>query len=635
MSPRPPAALLCLALAAAAPVSGCEDNATGGSILPALTISGFSPKTLVPGSRLTVSGTGFTAPEVSDLLVIVRGAVDGEPLEFAVPPERVDDETLVIPITGQVEAALIRPGGRLVGRLSVLRTPHIDAEVEEKGRDFDLRVERTLTPELRALPSPLLYVGDVVTLEGGGFLYPSEGTSLVELIGTMTTTQPTRIIPVSGLQVPGDVLEAPESAPALGSRDALSFKLTPDVLGVLPGHFAGQIRVVNVANDGTLATSDPLNVSLDLEAPIVESVEPTAASRGQWIRVQGRGFATADGLLQAATVLVLEGAFTPRAGPTVELRGASALVLVPDLQLDNRHLSAVLRVERDTDGRLSGLGLVPGRFEGTISAVILLGPDLVRGRPMPLSFEVLPQEQVIYLRALPAFDDALGEFGLLAEKETVKGRILEVVRRDYQGINVSFTWEQPTDFAEYGVVEIAGHDPNGTGLFGLDNTEGKDSGNIRFNDIIGGYNADTSASGYSAYGGVFPSEFLNLSVRRGDNPLSSSRFDDIFEGISPVLGGKAAERGESNRSSGRAVEIQEAVRVFGNLVGSTISHEVGHSLGLADIPGQFHNIGDNPGWLMDSGGVRPFEERAEIDGQGPSFFGPDNRAYLEKILPVF
>ncbi|MCC6624725.1 MAG: hypothetical protein IT385_25975 [Deltaproteobacteria bacterium] len=80
--------------------------------------------------------------------------------------------------------------------------------------------------------------------------------------------------------------------------------------------------------------------------------------------------------------------------------------------------------------------------------------------------------------------------------------------------------------------------------------------------------------------------------------------------------------------------MREAVRVYGNLVGSTISHEVGHSLGLANVEGQFHNIGDNPGWIMDAGNYRPFEERAELDGQGPSFFEEGSLTYLRSILPV-
>jgi len=64
-----------------------------------------------------------------------------------------------------------------------------------------------------------------------------------------------------------------------------------------------------------------------------------------------------------------------------------------------------------------------------------------------------------------------------------------------------------------------------------------------------------------------------------------------------------------------------------------VSHEVGHSLGLADPYGQeFHNSGDEENRLMDSD--RPFAERAELDGLGPSRFCDEEYAYLRAILPT-
>ena len=70
---------------------------------------------------------------------------------------------------------------------------------------------------------------------------------------------------------------------------------------------------------------------------------------------------------------------------------------------------------------------------------------------------------------------------------------------------------------EYGIVDC-GEDPNGSGLFGLDNTAGKDVGNERFDDVIGGFNADTRAQGYAAYGGIRVGA-LNLSPTLSDSPL--------------------------------------------------------------------------------------------------------------------
>ena len=609
---RRPSSFIYLVWLAALTAPACGDQVQGGAILPALEVTGVGPSPIVPGTRIAVTGSGFVVPDVASLAVIFRGAVDGEATEFAVIPQRVDDHALIVAVEGEVEQALVRENGRFAGTVSVLRSPLIDAPQEEVGKPVDLFVATHLTPRLDAVSPAALYVGETVTLSGDGFLHPSEGASLVHLDGTMTIDEPPHTVTIAGLQLPAE-------PPSPERRDALAFTLTPDVLGILPGHFSGTLSVINVDR------------VLPLDAPEITAMTPLAASRGQWVTLSGRGFTAADGLLQTATVIELDGKFTTGDGKIQDLEGPRALTLVPDAVLGNTTLGAVLRVDVDADGHATGLGLSPGTFTGTVSPIVLFGADSTRGRGLPVTFTVLPQRQVVYIKLLPGFDEALAEFGLLAEKEAVIARILAVTARDYAGVSITFTADEPEDFAEYSVVEVAGYDPNGTHLFGLDNTSGKDVGNLRFDDVIGGYNADTEADGYSAYGGVFPAEFVNLSPTLADNPLSSTRFDDIFGDLMPRLGGRPAEAGEGGS---RAALIAEAVRVFGNLCGNTITHEIGHSLGLAAIDGQFHNIGDNPRWIMDGGAARPFEERAELDGAGPAVFSPLNRAYLERVLPL-
>ena len=48
-------------------------------------------------------------------------------------------------------------------------------------------------------------------------------------------------------------------------------------------------------------------------------------------------------------------------------------------------------------------------------------------------------------------------------------RAIDVVRRDYAGINLEIRTERPDDFILYSEVEIGGADPNGLGLLGYDN----------------------------------------------------------------------------------------------------------------------------------------------------------------------
>ncbi len=607
----------------------CQGDGHGGALLPELAIEAVSPPVLLPNTRVAIRGRGFVVADIAELLVVFEGAIGAEQVAFAVPPERVDDSLLEVVVAGPVAQALLRDSGRFAGRVTVMRTPRIAAPPDQTSRTVDLGLARTLAPALAtASPSGNDAVSpmEIMTLQGDNLLLAGEGTTLVAFRGVMHTDAPPRATLIDGLEVPTEAADA--------TRRTATLALTPDILGVVPGRFEGELVPVNAHADGTIVRGAPLPVTLRLAAPRIDAVTPEAASRGRWVRVTGRGFMAPDGLLQAAMVLQLEGRFVAASGEVTEWVGPDALTLVPDAFVGNTSMSFVIRPEADEAGVLRGLGATPGRFSGTMTPLVFLGPDRARGVPFPFGLEIARPRQMVHLRALPGFDEALIEFGLLAEKEAVKARILEVCQRDYAGLAIAFSWEAPSDYAEYGIVEVAGRDPNGSGLFGLDNTAGKDVGNLRFDDVVGGFNADTQLGGYAAYGGVFPGEFMQLSVRSGTHPLGSPRFDDLFGPVSPALGGRPAEPGEAIGGGARAWEIAEAVRVLGNLVGSTISHEVGHTLGLAAFDGQFHNPGDNPGWLMDSGTYRSFAERAEIDGEGPSFFEPLSRAYLESILPL-
>ncbi|MFT7580667.1 MAG: hypothetical protein ACI9MR_002340 [Myxococcota bacterium] len=619
-----PTRLLALICALSLLLTGaCDDEVTGGAILPKLKVTAVGPTPVVPGTRLTVKGTGFVVSEVAEIGVLLRGTIGGELVEFGLTPIRLDDETLIINVLGEVETQLIRDDGRFIGTVNVIRAPVVNAEVDVATIDVNLSVARVLTPILDDVSPRALWVGEEVTLSGGNFLHPSEGFSLLQLDGVITTTSPPRSIQVQGLQVP---VEPPNPE----RRDTSRFVLTPDVLGIVPGQFSGQLTVVNTTHSDMRTSSASLDVGdMALERPLVESMSPLMASRGQRVTLTGRGFTPPDGLLQSAMVLVLDGQFTAASGGLQDLTGANAITLVPSEFNGNTEVQTVVRVDLDTDGKPTGLGLIPGTFVGTVYPLVLFGADTTRGQALPVTFEVLPQVQIVYLKLLPGFDQALTEFGLLTQRDRIKTRVLEVLERDYAGVSIRFTFEVPLEFAEYSVVEIAGRDPNGSGLFGLDNTTGKDTGNVRFDDVIGGYNAETNADGFAAYGGVFPGEFLQLSVRAGNNDLASPRFDDIFGPVSPALGGTPA-----GPDDGQDTVVAEAVRVFGSLLGNTVSHEIGHSLGLASVVGEFHNIGDNPGWIMDRGGFRPFAERGEVDGQGPAIFSPANQRYLQEILPL-
>ena len=183
-------------------------------------------------------------------------------------------------------------------------------------------------------------------------------------------------------------------------------------------------------------------------------------------------------------------------------------------------------------------------------------------------------------------------------------------------MNIEFRGDPITDFALYENVDLVGVDPNDMGLFGYDNSPGKDNGNLRLYDKLGGVNATTQEDGYPGYGGVFVRSLMGFSKHPGDFTKSVPGADDVFDQIfdpfrvdqngSPITANDLGSAiptltdGSSCPGSDRSTQIACAVFVMGNLIGGTLSHEIGHSLGLANpYSDGFHDAGDAPNRLME------------------------------------
>lgn len=621
---------------------GCDDGAENSDpSYPPPLAHRVEPANLLPRTALRVEADGLVANARYEL--IFRGRVGG------VGHELRAEATIIGPraLSATFDWPPIDPGlpnrvAPIQGQLSVLR--YLDnQDITSPPLDFSATLADTLTPSLTATSPATLHLGETLIAEGHDLLLPSEGLTLLRFSGVLTDDVETTI---TDLTVPGYTLGELDGAftPApLGDlatrldRRKVGLLLTPDLFGIRARRFEGTLTLVNAhlarapsTAAGPELASNPLPITLTFPPPVVTGVTPTRPSRGMWLTISGRGFVHSDGLLQTATLMVFEGVFTPTRGARTGYLGPDRLFIYPE-DLEPTAFTTVLRPDRsDWDDGLP-LGATPGRFVGRITPLVLAGPDSVAGEGLEVDLEIGGPHQVVQVRFLPGFDEALARFGLHAERDAVIARIFEVAARDYAGINLSFVLEEPAAFSEYTLIEVGGPDPNGTGLFGLDNTAGKDVGNLRFDDVIGGFNAETQSGNLAAYGGVFASELMNLSPTLSDNPLASPRFDDVFAELAPELGGEPAGRNE--RFGPRGPMIVEAVRVLGNLIGSTVTHEVGHALGLTAIDGRYHNDGDTPGALMDAGVFRPFLERAELDGVPPSALEPFNRLYLESILP--
>jgi hypothetical protein len=586
--------------------------------LPEVTIDSVQPELLLPGTWILVYGKGFTAPATGNLSVSLLSA--GNQLDLSW--ERVDDSMLAFRVTPALFESL-GGAGTFTGNI------HVEVIDYPTGasRSADHQVQWDLHRQLRPVLSHFsagngnepVYLGSLVEASGSGFLLEGEGITELHFSGSF---QPRGSQDFEELH---SACRLPRT-----NRELLQGSFPAQALGIAPGRFTGSISVVNQHLDGTEVEGAGLpGVTIDMGPTTILELSTTEARRGQWIQFTGRGFVGGS----AITVIEVVGSFTSQDGKTTDYPQSDPLVLVPEV-IDGETLRIVLRVTEDAFGEPQGLGATAGTLQGLATPLVYFGADFQPGQPIQREFTlaILPQRQVVFLKFLPGFTDALREFGLRNVEMPIRERILEVVRRDYAGINIEFLTQRPTDFAEYSVIEIGGVDPNGMGLLGLDNTMTKDTNNIHFDDVIGGMSL--TESGHPAYGGVFVSSYLAFSPQH-PYPLAiaSPAFDEIFGPFVPFLGGRPVEAKEFP-SGPRAAVIESASRALANMIGNTVSHEIGHSLGLASGPAsQMHNAVPGPDQIMDAGVDREFEERAEINGRGPARWTSKNLSYLEKILP--
>ncbi len=604
---------------------GESDSPTG---IDALVVQTWGPDTVLLGTRLELQGAGFVPPQLGEMSVSIVGTVGDQPINHVAPLVYGSDALAWWEVDAGFMALAGGLGKPFVGTLSINRKVQGYSGTDRVVLNLTFAVAQNLTPVLEAIGPDGVFVGDLLQVQGRDLLLPGEGQSLLVMSGEFRVTSPPMTRPLQNVVIPLQVQ----------SRTRATFLLAPDKVGIYPGDFEGEALLENYAVGSEARPSQALpGVNFHVYAPTIDTFTPDVVRRGQRVRISGRGFVPTDAVGESATLVQLEGLFTTTSGKDISYQGKNAMLLFPETILGNTDLEVVLRVTLGVDGELEGLGLVPGEFHGTAYPELFFGSESFLGAGLDFSLKIAPQLQVVYVKFLPSFDESFYAFGLHEVRDAVKDRIVARCNRDYSAFNVSFVTTRPEEYAEYSVIELSGQDPNGANLLGLDNTTGKDNNNLRFNDIVGGKNAETEEQGYYAYGGVFLESFLMFSpaYSKGKTSLASPRFDDIFSPFVPVLGGTPATADEADGGA-RAQQIQDAVRALGNLVGGTVAHEIGHSLGLAMVPShqdEYHNLGDNPAWLMDAGNYRPFTERAELDGQGPEVFSPYNFDYLDDILP--
>jgi hypothetical protein len=583
-----------------------------------------------------LSGESFVEDHWGDATLHLVGKAGGSNVDVHWAATFVDFSTMTVAIdAGKVDD--------MGGDVDFAGTATVDVVAASNGITYSsgdlsttLAFRKKLTPTTTGVIDGVIFVNDQIEVDGDGFLLGGdEGTTFARIAGCFTPDSGGACAPITQQDLAMTPLEPL-------SRQKAEFAFSPKLAGIKPGTFTGTVSILNQQTTGGEVAADPITVNYTLVTSQVFSADPPAASLGQYVFIHGGGFV--GGEAGAVTELEMTGTFNKTGGNPAPAQ----MNLIPEF-VEGRLVRYVINTD-DALGHALDLRVDTGHFTGTVTPIITYGSDTVRGVASQITFDIAPVKQVVYIDFQASYVEELRDFGMRAVNKPIRDRILAVLRRSYLGVNIEFRTEAPTDYSLFEHVEVVGVDPNDQGLFGYDNSPGKDNGNLRLYDRLGGVNATTQEDGYPGYGGVFVRSLMGFSKHPGSFshsvPGADSVFDNLFDPFrqdqdgTPItaadLSGGVAQLADGSGcpAGNRTDQIACAVFVMGNLIGGTMSHEIGHSLGLANpyMEG-FHDAGDAPNRLMDAGGDRPFLERAELQGQGPGVFCDDEYGYLRQIMP--
>lgn len=627
-----------------AAISGCEttksgnDNGQDQLPPPLVELKKISPQPILPATTLSLAGTNFIegAEYTLEISGNIQTADAAHPVEVKMPVS-IKNTNLA---TAQMDTALFEQfgEGKFNGQAAIIAR-NAAGELRSEALSITLEFAKHLTPELHKHTYGMVFLGSIIEIQADGLLLGAEGETIAEIKGCFMPEGRQGTCKANGDPIAARVQVF--STDGL-SRERGGFEFAPSIVGITPGVFLGNITLTNEHRDAEKVASSTRITNYQLQRSKFVEFGQTQISLGQYLDVKGAGFVSGE---QTSTIIHFDGAFKSASGASRELSFALLGERV------NSELIRAVAVEGDGIGAEIELRKETGVLDGNWTISVSYQDKKIQGATVKATLNVAPVKQVVWVRFTQNWQDSLRLFGLYAADDLIKKRILEVMRRDYQGINVEFRDTQPVDYKLYAKLDFSGEDPNGADLLGFDNTHGKDVENIRLQDWVGGVNALTQEDGYSGYGGIFLKSLFGFSehpiAKVKSAPLKTVLFDQVFDPFRP-------DRGQSLSSSEaltmpvltdtstcpateRLNQAACAVLILGNLVGSTGSHEFGHSLGLAYPYGSdttFHLYGDLPNRLMESGGNRPFTERAELNGQGPAMFCDTEYQYLTAILPL-
>lgn len=620
------------------------------------------PSPLLDGSRLEIRGESFIDdPACVTPQVVIAGGVAAGRAEVIMPAADPVEGRGVLEVLSNNDMVATLPSdtisrlggnGTLEGTLTV-RYLGLDDSLFEASYPLSVSQRLTIEPQISSVDQATVYLNDPVPFVGDGVLDGAgEGQTEVIVNGDFEV-EGGDTLSVNSVIVPAETVTQ-------GDRTRGTFLWSPLIGGVRPGQFSGTVTPQNRHGDGTVVAGTPMEMSITQQDSVIFNITPEVFALGEIVDVSGRGFVGSEESDDLGTTSFrLYGQFTPCTGlgsslncnnPPVEIDG--------DVELVGNWVSGSMvhyPVTVSTTGGVlhaSDFGSQRGIFEGDIAPVLTLGSESYEGIPLTgISMELGPVRQICWVIFLPGFSDSLRFFGLEAVETELRERIVTRMQEIYQPpaydsrwVNVEFRTEEPENFypGGYAILEIGGPDPNAIGLFGYDNTPGKDMGNLRLWDHVGGRNALGELDGYG-YGGVFVESMLFWSAHPpaelGDRPRGAPPADPLFDQIFDPLRDLEVVAGEwpDGAAPARLAEIEAALDFLSNMIADTSAHEFGHSLGLAQpfVPDEaYHNAIPQEGCLMDSGRDRPLVERARYEDNLGARFCQENLWYLQDILPM-
>jgi len=355
---------------------------------------------------------------------------------------------------------------------AALRTPDYDAS---------LHFASSLPLSLSAVPSGDVHYEDAVLLSGAGFLATTEGDVEAHLVGRFT--------PDVGAAADVDVTFPVWPAERF-ARDRGLMRLTTSLGGGASGAFSGTLELSATDAAGRMQTVDAGALTLSVRPVELFALSTPAASLEERVSILGAGFLGAPDRSGETTLLRVEGTFASEGGAALPF---GPVEIVPRFVSGSEVVWTLNAVELDGALVSEAFGAAWGRLEGLATPITIVGTTEYPGAATPFAFDQTPTKQVVYMRFLPSFYTSLPRLGLGAAAGQVEELVAERVRGIYADYNVEVRLEEPTDYSPngYARVDVGGTDPNGIGLFGYDNTPGKDVGNVRLFDGVGGTNAET------------------------------------------------------------------------------------------------------------------------------------------------